>query len=691
MNPVHLPCADRQATPAALANLRLVSLLAVLLAVLHVALAVTATIDKSPTFDEPTHLTAGYSYWLRKDFRLDAENGNLPARWAALPLLLSRPNFPAAESLPWKQGSVGQTSQRFFYRMGNNPDQVLLQGRIMMSAFSGALCLMIFFCSRRLFGTLGGLISETVAVFDPNLLAHGALVTADVASAFFFVAAVWSTWRLLQCVTIKTLIATLLGVAGLFLTKMSAPLFLLMAGLLGVMQIFSHQAIKIQMASFRRVVAGKGMKTVIVTTLTLIAGAAVVLSIWASFCFRFSALAETGQPRELLDARWDRLLAGHNVTQSTLAFARDYHLLPEAYLFGLSYVDKTSKIRPAFLDGKWSNVGFYSFFPRAFYYKTPLAVLFLIALAGFAAALRWKHRWRNARAPLSKIIAEDWIRMAPVWTLFIVYGAFALMTNLNIGHRHLLPIYPAIFIACGACAYFLRAERARLIGGIIAFLLCWQIIDSFQVRPDYLAYFNQAAGGPANGYRHLVDSSIDWGQDLPALKTWLDENKDQSKGGQVYLAYFGTAEPAWYGIDAAALPQNTSNETLLPLAPGIYCISATTLQHVYAIEQGKWAQPYENAYQIGLKLMEDYRKVDIDPSLRTAVFEKDASELRLRRVKIFQRLRFARLCAYLRHREPIANIGYSILVFRLTENDLREAVYGPPAELAPEIEVARPR
>src|SRR6476620_6772190 len=104
----------------------LVRIIAVLLAMLHAALAIAAAMEKSPTFDEPTHLTAGYSYWLKNDYRLDPENGNWPARWAALPLLLSRPTFP--ENAAWKQGDVGQVSERFLYHSGNDPDRVILQG-----------------------------------------------------------------------------------------------------------------------------------------------------------------------------------------------------------------------------------------------------------------------------------------------------------------------------------------------------------------------------------------------------------------------------------------------------------------------------------------------------------------------------------------------------------------------------------
>src|SRR2546423_15182493 len=94
----------------------LVRIIAVLLAMLHAALAITAAMEKSPTFDEPTHLTAGYSYWLKNDYRLDPENGNWPARWAALPLLGPRPAF--LENAAWKQGDIGAVRQEVLFLMG---------------------------------------------------------------------------------------------------------------------------------------------------------------------------------------------------------------------------------------------------------------------------------------------------------------------------------------------------------------------------------------------------------------------------------------------------------------------------------------------------------------------------------------------------------------------------------------------
>src|SRR5205809_6459643 len=110
-------------------------LVAILIAVLHAFMAVTAANTKSPTFDEPQHLTAGYSYWVTNDFRLDPENGTLPAAWAALPLLFDNLKFIPLKDRGWQRGEEGRTAHQFFYEGGNDPDRILAQSRVMMSIF----------------------------------------------------------------------------------------------------------------------------------------------------------------------------------------------------------------------------------------------------------------------------------------------------------------------------------------------------------------------------------------------------------------------------------------------------------------------------------------------------------------------------------------------------------------------------
>ncbi len=370
--------------------------IAALLALTHLALAVTAALNESPTFDEPTHLTAGYSYWIKDDYRLDPENGNLPARWASLPLLFGHLRFPAQSSVAWQHSSVGLTSRQFLFELGNDAEGILFPGRIMMSLFGAALCLLIFAWTRSLFGTVAGLIAETLMVFDPNMLAHSALVTSDVAAAFFFTAAVWSVWRLFHLVTWGALILSALSIAGLFLTKMSAPCFVIMAGLLGLLRIWSKEPITVALAGMRTSASRKIAKTATIAALGAVIGGFVFLSIWAAFGFRYSALTENGLPRDILNARWDFYLDDTGPTGKILEAARDHHILPEAFVYGATYVTKNSQSRPSFLDQHWSNVGFRNFFLKAFLYKTPLAVIALLILA-VAPLTILVVRWRSTR------------------------------------------------------------------------------------------------------------------------------------------------------------------------------------------------------------------------------------------------------------------------------------------------------
>ena len=118
---------------------------------------------------------------------------------------------------------------------------------------------------------------------------------------------------------------------------------------------------------------------------------------------------------------------------------------------------------------------------------------------------------------------------------------------------------------------------------------------------------------------------------------------------------------------------------------GIYCVSATTLQSVYALEVGPWCTEYEQSYQSALAEMRRYRKTASDPSARVALIANEGAVPWQKKIKEFERLRFERLCAYLRHHSPVAQIGYSIFVFDLSDDEIGRALYGPPAELRRDI------
>jgi hypothetical protein len=221
-------------------------------------------------------------------------------------------------------------------------------------------------------------------------------------------------------------------------------------------------------------------------------------------------------------------------------------------------------------------------------------------------------------------------------------------------------------------------------------LLAWQIGESVWIHPHYLAYFNQFAGGPGRGYTHLVDSSLDWGQDLPALKRWL-ENYPPGRAADrpVYLAYFGTAQPESYGINALKLPEDpiAENAPVDALKGGLYCVSATILQQVYSHAMGGWAESHERLYQAFRAERLRYERTATDPAARAKFLAKRSIGNWLAHIRLFQQLRFARLCAALRHRSPTAQAGYSIQIFDLSDEEVNQAIEGPPAELFPEIPV----
>src|SRR5262249_38061037 len=131
-------------------------------------MATSAARQKCAAFDEPLHLTAGYSYWTTGDYRLHPENGMLPQRWAALPLLFTNVRFPSLDQPSWWNPKTTSLSHQFFYELGNDPDRMLRLGRAMIALLGAALGLVVYLWSRQLFGAKGALISLALFTFSPT-------------------------------------------------------------------------------------------------------------------------------------------------------------------------------------------------------------------------------------------------------------------------------------------------------------------------------------------------------------------------------------------------------------------------------------------------------------------------------------------------------------------------------------------
>jgi len=638
----------------------LVAVVAALLA-LHAWLAVTATTGKSMTSDEIAHLVAGQAYNTRGDYRLQPENGNLPQRLAALPMTLAGVPMPPAKLESWRTADVWNYGHTFFYRQGISTDEWLFLGRAMIALVNLATGLLIFLWSRAWFGLRGGLISLVLFSFSPTFLAHGALTTSDAVMTFFFLASVGAWWRHLEepGTWWAAVSAGTLGLA--FVAKFSAVLLVPMFGLIGLVWAVGEA---------RRTGWAQPIRRLARTSLVHAAAAWAI--IWMFYGFRYSAFAPPLAEGATFNHGWGWTLTGIGLPGKIIWWLKEWRALPEAWLYGLTFVLQFARARGAFMSGEYGVTGWVTFFPFAFMVKSTLPFLLLLAGGAITGGLAIDRQ--RARAGIAAA-ARRLRPLTPLAALFAVYWITSLTSHLNIGHRHILPTYPVLFIAAGWLGRWLDVRRPVALLCLVG-ALAWHATESIRARPHYLAYFNQLVGGSANGWRHLVDSSLDWGQDLPGLSRWLDGH---ARNERVFLSYFGTGDPAYEGIRATALPflpEVGAPRPWRPLAPGVYAVSATMLQHVYSRIRGDWTLEREKEFQL-LRAIEPVLLAYQDDAHRRAELLRDApAENWIGSWKRYEELRFARLCHYLRARRADAVIGHSILIFRLDPAELHDAVGG---------------
>lgn len=569
---------------------------------------------------------------------------------------------------------------RFFYQCGNNLEWMLASARAMNACFGALTTFVVFIWSFRLWGPAGAFVSLFFCALCPTMLAHTPLATSDMCMTLFFLLSPAAYWHHLNKGTVASWIISpvLLGLAAV--AKYSALMLVPIMTILGLLRLLQNKPIKL--GPF--VAHHLWSRTLVIGASLIVHVVAVFAIIWMFFGFRFSAF-NPQLPSGIFTFPWELMLSFGGVKAYMIDLFRAHHFLPEGYLYGLSFVLKHAEARGAFLDGEYSIYGWIIFFPKAFLYKTPPSLLLGLTASGILIALKLRT------AAMHSVRAKLWLA-APLVILFLTYWLFSLTSHLNIGHRHLLPTYPVLYIFCGALGWaahraWQRSPRtgAVLSGGVAA-VLCWHTSIAAAIYPHYLAYFSPVAGGPAQGYKHLVDSSLDWGQDLPGLKKWTTFNLRPNE--RFYLSYFGTGEPEYYGIHAIRMEMLPDFDSVHPwhkCEPGVYALSASMLQHVYASLRGNWTLENERQYQ-QLRLNETFFSAAQNEPADSAVFKDVSKAEGAKAWGSYAQLRFARLCHYLRARRPDDMIGYSILIYRLDQAELDAALNGDLRNWASAIE-----
>ena len=654
---------------------------AVLLALFWV-MAVTGVLEKSMTYDELLHISGGVSYWKYNDYRIHSENGNLPQRWAALPLVFGGFEYPADGYGFWHISNAWATSQHFFQKMGNDVDVMLWRARAMMAVMAVGLGVLIWAWARRLFGPAGAMVSLVLFCFSPSFLAHGALATSDLAASLFFLASVGCIWAVMHRITAWTVIGGAVVLAALALSKMSAVLIGPMAVVLLAIRLSRAEPLEVAIGRWRRRVGGRWGQLASIVGVGVVQLALVLVLVWGAFGFRDSKMKDPVPGVDMLSPTWPELLDFESPTATAIQFAREHSLLPEAYLWGFTHTVKYAQKRDAFMAGRHSEEGSPLFFPFCLAVKTPLPLFALLLVAACGTGYMAFRRAAEGGPTVRRAIGDAIYRTAPLWALLIVYWPTVIISHLNIGHRHILPTYPVMFILAGAVAVWF-VQRRRMVMGLITLALVVYAGESLMVRPHYLSYFNATVGGPTQGYRYLVDSSLDWGQDLPGVKQWLDERGlNGSEDPPVYLSYFGAGSPEYYGIQVRRLPEYTGLDRplyLVPLDPGVYLFSATNLQGMYTGSRGTWSiGRHEQIYQQKvLPHLRNLRETGPDLPARYAYLQKVYGDDWERMAEAIDWLRLHRFTLFLRQRPPDGRVNYSILMYRVDEDELRRAIWQP--------------
>jgi Dolichyl-phosphate-mannose-protein mannosyltransferase len=508
----------------------------------------------SQTYDEAAHLVAGYSYLATGDFRLGSDHPPLIKELQALPLLI-RYRLPFnPDPQRWQREDAFGLGLDFLYRSAVPADQMLLLARLSSLLIGAWLIALVGWWAYRLWGREAALLAIALASFDPTLIAHSSLVKNDVGVSAAMLTTLYLLWEYVNRPCWRLLVGTGLAAGIAFTAKYTALVLLPITVLIAFILIVIDTGFALPRNNPRRPMD---------QAIQAAAALAVIFSISLLVIPPVYLVHST-------DTWWSGL-------QRLLTITRDG--------------------QPSFYFGDYSYNGWWSYHLMAFLIKTPVGTLVLFGLSLGLQTPRTRLTWRTAA-----------FLVAPI----IVVCAVTTQSKLATGLRHILPIYPFVFILAGRVAALRGCRRLFALFLIIACVV-FTALSSLRVAPHQLAYFNELVGGPNRGHRYLLDSNLDWGQDLKAVKAYMEREKVPI----IYLSYFGTAPPSYYGIR-------------YQFVPGTWPL--------------EWPGPMERVPA------ETQRKL-------LAISVNNLQDLAKPSYPLFQ---------WLRQREPIAKLGYSIFIYDLT-------------------------
>jgi 4-amino-4-deoxy-L-arabinose transferase-like glycosyltransferase len=543
---------------------RVVTLLLIAILVTGAGLMLGAMRQESATVDETSYLGAGYCFFQTGSYRFAVGHPILSQLLPSFPLRFFRIHeSPEMASLlqgkvlmPYScrwSGPVGSTKELFpngpdfyhwpppesqyfgqylVYDPANDAEGLLFWGRFTQVILTVALGLLVFFWARKLAGPQAGLIATTAWMANPVVLGYGHLILTDMSITLMLAVTVWLYAEFLQ--KPSTLRAVLVGVAvGLsFVMKFTALSLLPILGVITVMYWW-----RVKRTESARATAPWVKQLAIRLAMMVVAAWAVVMIVYFP----------NWSPAPPITPERAQALGVPGWFQALRPI-----LLPRDYFKELAVmVGHVREGGDSYLMGQWSRTGWWYYYILAISFKSPIPLL-LMFLGGLVLLLR---KWPR----------QSFGELVP-WLAAAAYLCFSMTSKVNIGLRHALPVYSMLAVAVGT-----QLAKTRQRWKIGVWVLCgWLSLTALFAYPFYIPYFNELVGGPKNGYKYLIDSNFDWGQDAKRLKQFLDERGIQ----RIYLDYFGTqAAIPYYQIPATRV----NGEQARQIQQGDLVVSASQL------------------------------------------------------------------------------------------------------------------
>jgi len=532
--------------------------LAAALLIIFAALAISATTHQSATCDEVAHhIPVGYVLLTKWDFKMDTSQPPLSRYIIALPLKIFMKIKMPEDKNEWRRPDRSSFGRDFFYKYNHDPKKMVLICRIPVIII-GVLCgLLLFIWASSIYGNKAGLLSLFLYCLSPTILAHAGLATTDMIATFFIFLSAYTFWMFLKDICVKRMVFAGISLGLAQLSKYNAillyPVFLLFL-------VFEFRTIT-------KTKVGMLLKRFLIVILLS------VITAWAGYGFDFQPLLKDAMRAE------EKIAVVHDVISRLPAYFSNMH--PEKFLLQtpiplgshilgiLGVFQHSSAGHSTFFWGEWSDKSNALYFLISFLIKNPIPMIILIVIGLFILVKRGIGRAER----MILIIAAS----------FFIAASFS---GLQIGIRHILPIYPFCLMVAGTSEKLLKKRNLNL---IVVLLLMWQLYSALATWPNYIGYFNESVGRTKNGYKILRDSNIDWGQDLPALADYMSKSgKDE-----VVLYYFGQADPCAYGIKY----KEFSGAELIKPENKIYAISAQYLEGVV------WTKDHEPTALAGSSIL----------------------------------------------------------------------------------------